>query len=74
MPRWLEVTLTIALFTMLMGIASIVVNATVPTVHAWLIDHIGQAGFWAFFVALWITGGVLLYREKAGKAGKAVGR
>ena len=31
-------------------------------------------GVWIGLVLLWITGAILLYREKAGRAGKAAGR
>lgn len=74
MPRWLQILLTLALFSVLMGIASFAVSASVPAVDAWLVAHVGNAGVWLGLIALWITGGVLLYREKAGKAGKAAGR
>ncbi|MBE7245314.1 MAG: hypothetical protein INR63_10190 [Actinomycetospora chiangmaiensis] len=74
MRRWPEILITLVLFAVVMSAIGWAAGASAPAIHAWLIDHIGQTGFWAFFVLLWITGGVLLYREKAGKAGRAVGR
>ena len=61
MPRWLEITLTIVLFAALMGVAGVVVNATVPTVHGWLIEHIGQAGFWLLGGMVVSAGAVAAY-------------
>ncbi|MCJ2055794.1 hypothetical protein MKL09_04435 [Methylobacterium sp. J-048] len=68
MRRWAEVLTTLVLFAIVMTAIGWAANASAPSVHAWAIDHVGQAGFWGFFVVLWITGGVLLYREKAGRA------
>ena len=74
MRRTAEILTTLVLFAIVMAVIGWAVNASTPAVHEWLIAHVGHAGIWTFFVALWITGGVLFYREKAGRAGKAVGR
>ncbi|WP_243986598.1 hypothetical protein [Methylobacterium sp. E-046] len=68
MLRWAEILTTLILFAIVMSAIGWAASAAAPSIQGWMVDHLGQTGFWAFFVALWITGGVLLYREKAGKA------
>jgi hypothetical protein len=74
MRRWAEILTTLVLFAVVMTVLTWLVGAGVPAVDTWLVDHVGSAGVWVGLIALWITGGVLLYREKAGRAGKAVGK
>ena len=77
MPRWLEITLTIVLFSAGMAVLSWVVNATVPDVHAWLIGQLGQAGFWLGVIAFWVIGGYFAWRghrPAKGSAGRVDGR
>jgi hypothetical protein len=77
MFRWLEIVLTLVLFWAGMAVLSWAVNASVPSVHAWLIGHIGQAGFWAAVVTFWVIGGYfawLGHRPTKGSAGSLAGR
>jgi hypothetical protein len=74
MRRTAEILTTLVLFAVVMTVLGWVVSANVPAVDAWLVERIGSTGIWIGLAALWITGGVLLYREKAGKAGRAAGR
>ena len=74
MRRTAEILTTLVLFAVVMAAIGWAANASAPGIGDWLSARIGEGGIWAFFVLLWITGGVLLYREKAGKAGRAVGR
>lgn len=74
MRRTAEILTTLVLFAIVMAAIGWGANAAAPNIGDWLSARIGEGGIWAFFVLLWITGGVLLYREKAGKVGKAVGR
>ncbi|WP_267428629.1 hypothetical protein [Methylobacterium sp. GC_Met_2] len=74
MRRTAEILTTFVLFAIVMTAIGWGVSASTPTVDAWLVQHIGSSGVWIGLVLLWITGGVLLYREKVGRAGKAVGR
>lgn len=67
MPRWLYVLICLVLLTLVMSAWGWVVNASVPSVHAWLLDHIGHAGIWIFFAALWIWAGWTLYRGRKPK-------
>jgi hypothetical protein len=62
MPRWLEILLTLVLFAIGMTVLSWVVNATVPDVHAWLISHLGQFGFWSGVIAFWVIGGYFAWK------------
>ncbi|WP_020095984.1 hypothetical protein [Methylobacterium sp. 285MFTsu5.1] len=68
MRRTAEILTTLVLFAVVMSALGWAANAAAPSIQGWMLDHLGQGGFWAFFVALWITAGVLLYREKAGRA------
>ncbi|MCJ2098633.1 hypothetical protein [Methylobacterium sp. E-046] len=68
MLRWAEILTTLILFAIVMSAIGWAASATAPSVGDWLSARIGESGIWAFLVLLWITGGVLLYREKAGKA------
>ena len=77
MRRTAEILTTIVLFAIVMTVIGWGVNAAVPSVHAWLIEHLGQAGFWAGFIIVWLAAGAYAWhghRPNAGKAGKAVGR
>lgn len=68
MRRTAEILTTLVLFTAFMAALGWAASASAPTIGDWLSARVGEAGIWAFFVALWITGGVLLYREKVGRA------
>lgn len=63
MRRWPEILLTLVLFAAAMAVVSWVVNATVPSAHAWLIDHVGQAGFWLGLGALVIGAALYAWRD-----------
>lgn len=54
-------------FTLVMGALSLVVNASVPSVHGWLIEHVGREVIWAFFIVLWAWAGWTLYRGRKPK-------
>lgn len=68
MLRWAEILTTLILFAVVMSAIGWAAHAGVENAYPWVLEHVGHVGIWAFFVALWITGGVLLYREKAGRA------
>nr|WP_042669410.1 hypothetical protein [Methylobacterium sp. B34] len=68
MRRTAEILTTLILFAVVMSALGWIVSASVPAVDAWLVERIGSMGIWIGLAALWITGGVLLYREKAGRA------
>ncbi|MGU3407689.1 hypothetical protein [Methylobacterium brachiatum] len=74
MRRWAEILTTLVLFAIVMTAIGWVASVSAPGIGDWLSARVGEGGIWALFVVLWITGGVLLYREKAGRAGKAAGR
>ncbi|MCJ2140430.1 hypothetical protein [Methylobacterium sp. E-066] len=74
MRRWAEILTTLVLFAIVMSAIGWAANIGIEQAYPWVLSNIGHAGIWAFFVLLWITGGVLLYRERAGRAGKAAGR
>ena len=74
MRRTAEILTTLVLFAVVMAGIGWGVNASTPAVDAWLVQNIGSSGVWIGLVLLWITGAILLYREKAGRAGKAAGR
>ena len=77
MPRWLEIALTLVLFTAGMAVLSWAVNASVPSVHAWLIDHMGHVGFWALFLLLMAVCAVIAWRghrPTKGSAGNVRGK
>ena len=74
MRRWAEILTTLVLFAVVMTGIGWVAREGVEQAYPWVLDSIGHAGIWTFFVLLWITGAILLYREKAGRAGKAAGR
>lgn len=74
MRRWAEILTTLVLFAIVMTAIGWGVNASTPAVDAWLVQNIGSFGVWVGLILLWLTGGVLLYREKAGRAGRAAGR
>lgn len=67
MPRWAEILLTLVLFTAAMTAFGWMARGGIEWAYPWVLAKIGHVGIWAFFVLLWITGGVLLYREKAGR-------
>ena len=62
MPRWALVALTLIAFTLAMTAWGWVVGASVPSVHAWLVEYVGRGGIWAFFICLWIAAGIAVYR------------
>lgn len=68
MRRTAEILTTVILFAIVMTAIGWAASAAAPSIGDWLSARIGESGIWAGFVALWITGGVLLYREKAGRA------
>lgn len=71
MPRWALVTLTLVLFLLAMTAWGWVVNASVPTIHAWLLEHIGRGGLWVTLIATIVGGFYCAYLS--GKAGKPNG-
>ena len=73
MPRWLEITLTLLLFAALMGVAGVVVNATVPDAQSWLVERVGHAGVWALLGAVTLVAALFAYqghRKPKGTAGR----
>ncbi len=77
MRRWAEILTTLVLFAVVMTAIGWGVNASVPSLHAWLIDHLGQAGFWVGFIIIWLAAGIYAlvgHRPNAGRAGKAACR
>lgn len=66
-PRWAIVTVTLVLFTLVMGAWGAVVNAWTPTFGDWLASQIGEAGVWALLACVVIAGGVAAYRSRGDK-------
>lgn len=71
MPRPLFGTLTVVVFVLAMAAWGWVVEASVPAIHVWLVEHIGRAGIWAFFIVSGLVGFYCAYLS--GKAGKPNG-
>ncbi|GJE29554.1 hypothetical protein LKMONMHP_4436 [Methylobacterium organophilum] len=46
MPRWLEIGLTLLVFTAAMTVFGWGLEATVPQLHDWLLERTGHAGVW----------------------------
>ena len=77
MPRWLEILLTLVLFSAGMAVLSWAVNASVPAAGDWLSSKIGEAGIWLGIVAFWVIGGYFAWRghrPRKGSAGRLEGR
>ena len=76
MRRPAEILTTLVVFSAVMAGIAWVVNASTPAVDAWLVERLGQAGFWVAIIAFWIVGGVIAYRghrPAKGSAGKVDG-
>lgn len=74
MPRWLEITLTLVLFAAGMAVVGWAVNASVPGAEGWLVEHVGNAGFWGLFTVLMIVCSYFAWRGHRPNAGRAAGK
>lgn len=74
MPRWLEILLTLVLFTAGMAVIGAGLRATVPMFDDWLVSNVGQAGAWALLLLFWTACGVVAWRGHRPKGDGAAGR
>ena len=74
MRRWAEPLTVIVVFAIVMTAIGWGVNAAVPNVDAWLVDHIGKAGAWTALVAVWLATGIYAWIGHRPKAGRAAGK
>jgi hypothetical protein len=74
MRRWAEILTALVLFAVVMTALGWGARGGVEWAFPWLVEHVGLNAIWAALILLWVTGGVLLYREKAAKAGRAAGK
>jgi hypothetical protein len=74
MRRTAEILTTLILFAAVMTALGWAARGGVEWAFPWLVEHVGLNAIWAALILLWATAGVLLYREKAGKAGRAAGK
>ena len=77
MRRPAEILTTLIVFAIVMAGIGWGLNATVPSVHEWLIASIGRIGAWALLVAILLTCAVIAWRghrPTKGSAGNVRGR
>ncbi len=50
MPRWLQITLSLVLFAIVMLALRAVLHAWVPTINTMITERVGEFGWWAIFL------------------------